>query len=96
MDQVTKTDIAKALAKHENIKGGAKGAKVVIEAVAAQIVAEVAKGNKVSIADFAIFTPADQAARTGTIPGTKKTYTTDAKTIVKIKPSKTFKDAVAG
>jgi DNA-binding protein HU-beta len=55
---------------------------------------EVIAGNKVDIAGFGSFQPADRAARTARNPQTGEAIQVAAKKAVKFKASKTFKDAL--
>lgn len=55
---------------------------------------EVIAGNKVDIAGFGSFQPADRAARTARNPKTGEAVQVAAKKAVKFKVSKTFKDAL--
>ena len=70
-------------------------AEQALKAVAETIVNVVASGKEVNIPKFGKFVPALQKGKTGTIPGTDKTYTTQDRMVPKFKASSVFKDAVA-
>jgi DNA-binding protein HU-beta len=67
-----------------------KALKAVFDAIKDEVVA----GNKVDIAGFGSFQPADRAARTARNPQTGEVIQVAAKKAVKFKVSKTFKDAL--
>jgi DNA-binding protein HU-beta len=67
-----------------------KALKAVFDAIKDEVVA----GNKVDIAGFGSFQPADRAARTARNPQTGEAIQVAAKKAVKFKASKTFKDAL--
>ena len=67
-----------------------KALKAVFDAIKDEVVA----GNKVDIAGFGSFQPADRAARTARNPQTGEVIQVAAKKAVKFKASKTFKDAL--
>lgn len=67
-----------------------KALKAVFDAIKDEAVA----GNKVDIAGFGSFQPADRAARTARNPQTGEAIQVAAKKAVKFKASKTFKDAL--
>jgi DNA-binding protein HU-beta len=67
-----------------------KAVKAVFDAIKDEVVA----GNKVDIAGFGSFQPADRAARTARNPQTGEAIQVAAKKAVKFKASKTFKDAL--
>jgi DNA-binding protein HU-beta len=67
-----------------------KALKAVFDAIKDEVIA----GNKVDIAGFGSFQPADRAARTARNPQTGEVIQVAAKKAVKFKVSKTFKDAL--
>jgi len=54
------------------------------------------KKESVSLVGFGTFSTAEVPEKSGTVPGTNKTYTKPAHTAPKFKFGKTLKDAVAG
>jgi len=57
---------------------------------------ELAAGNDVVVSGFGSFKSVIRAGRTGTVPGTTKTYSTDDKRVCKFSPAKHLSDTVAG
>jgi len=73
-------------------KAEAEGAiKAFTEAVTEALVAK----EDVSLVGFGGFNAALQKGKSGTVPGTTKTYTTQDKMVPKFKPGKSLKDRVA-
>jgi len=60
------------------------------------ITKQVASGNEVVISGLGKFYPQKQAGKTGKVPGTDKTYTTQDKMVPKFKAAQAFKSAVEG
>lgn len=60
------------------------------------ITKEVSAGNEVVISGLGKFSAKLVKGKTGTVPGTDKTYTTQDKMAPKFSAAKAFKDAVAG
>ena len=67
----------------------------VVENVFKVIKQTVASGETVDIFGFGKFVPTLQKGKTGKVPGTDKTYTTQSRNVPKFKSAKAFKDAVA-
>jgi len=65
-----------------------------IEAFTGAVTAALAKQDKVSLVGFGTFGTRLQKGRSGTIPGTKETYTTVDKIVPTFKAGKQFKEAV--
>ncbi len=65
--------------------------KAFTEAVTEALVAK----DDVSLVGFGGFSAALQKGKSGTVPGTTKTYTTQDKMVPKFKPGKSLKDRVA-
>ncbi|MGZ5208075.1 MAG: HU family DNA-binding protein [Sulfuricurvum sp.] len=65
--------------------------KAFTEAVTAALVAR----KEVSLVGFGNFAATLQKGKSGTVPGTTKTYTTEDKMVPKFKPGKSLKDSVA-
>ena len=98
MPKYTKDDLAENLAGHSDIKGtSVVAASRIIEHIFKDIKKQVADGNEVQLHEFINLKPAVQAAKTGTIPGSKppKQYSSPEKKTVNVKPTKGFRDRVA-
>lgn len=72
-----------------------KAAEEMVKDAFAYVKSEVAVGNEVNIDKFGKFVPEDKPARTGRNPKTGESLTIEAKTVVKFKPAKNFKDEVS-
>lgn len=88
-------DFTNAVKKQGEYKNDAE-AKNAIQAVVNSIVDALSKKEDVSLANLGIFTTAIQKGRTGTVPGTDRTYTTEDKYVPKFKAGKNLKASVAG
>ena len=69
-------------------------AEQIVDSVFDSIVAEVKRGETVSIAGFGIFEAKKRAARMGRNPKTGESIQIKASTSPKFRPAKAFKDAV--
>jgi len=67
-----------------------------ITALFNSIASSLEVGDTVSIAGFGKFEPKLQKGKSGTVPGTTKTYVTQDKMVPKFSAAKAFKDAIAG
>jgi DNA-binding protein HU-beta len=65
--------------------------KAFTEAVTAALVAK----EEVSLVGFGNFAASLQKGKSGKVPGTTKTYSTEDKMVPKFKPGKSLKDSVA-
>lgn len=65
--------------------------KAFTEAVTAALVAK----EEVSLVGFGNFASSLQKGKSGKVPGTSKTYSTEDKMVPKFKPGKSLKDSVA-
>ncbi len=90
---MNKTELIAAAAEKAGITK--KDAERAVNAALETIAAEMAAGNKVSIAGFGIFEAKERAARTGRNPRTKQTIQIPASRIPAFKASKTLKDQLA-
>ncbi len=70
-------------------------AEAAIKAVTEAVTAALIKKEDVSLVGFGSFTAALQKGKSGKIPGTDKTYTTQDKMVPKFKAGKGLKDRVA-
>ena len=70
-----------------------KLSKQYVDATLEAIISQLSLSNNVDLADFGSFKIKEVAAKTGTVPGTTKTYTSPARKAVKFVPSKRLKDA---
>jgi len=92
---MTKKELIERISESNDIVEGTKaGASRVLALIIDTITEEVSKGNSVDISGLGKFYPHNQAEKTGTIPGTDKTYISPAKVVPKFKAAKAFKDAV--
>lgn len=66
-----------------------------LDAFQSEVIAAVAKGEKVQIPGFLSFESSERAARTGRNPSTGAEIQIAAATVPKVKVGKAFKDAVA-
>jgi DNA-binding protein HU-beta len=66
-----------------------------IEAFTEAITSALAKGEDVSLVGFGSFVAALQKGKSGKIPGTDKTYTTQDKMVPRFKAGKILRDRVA-
>jgi nucleoid DNA-binding protein len=89
---VTKSDLVEAAAKAGNVSKAAAGEAV--NAVFHAIVANVAKGKRVTVVGFGTFLPRKRKARAGRSPQNGKEIKIDAKTIPAFAAGQGFKEAV--
>src|SRR5882672_2065509 len=89
---VTKSDLVEAAAKAGNVSKAAAGEAV--NAVFHAIVANVAKGKRVTVVGFGTFLPRKRKARAGRSPLNGKEIRIDAKTIPAFAAGQGFKEAV--
>jgi nucleoid DNA-binding protein len=89
---VTKSDLVQAAAKASNLSRAAAGEAV--NAVFDAIVANVAKGKRVTVVGFGTFLPRKRKARTGRSPVNGKEIKITAKTIPAFAAGQGFREAV--
>jgi len=89
---VTKSDLVEVAAKASNVTKTAAGEAV--NAVFDAIVANVAKGKRVTVVGFGTFLPRKRKARAGRSPVNGKEIRIDAKTIPAFAAGQGFKQAV--
>ena len=89
---VTKTDLVQVAAKAGNVSKAAAGEAV--NAVFEAIVANVAKGKRVTVVGFGTFLPRRRKARTGRSPMNGKEIKIQAKTIPAFAAGQGFREAV--
>jgi len=79
-------------------KTGKKNVEVteIIDTALDIITNTVSKKEDVSFTGFGTFSANLQKGKSGKVPGTDKTYTTQDKMVPKFKAGKSFKDTVAG
>jgi DNA-binding protein HU-beta len=92
---MTKADFIDLVQKNGEYKSKAAAEQAVKAFTSAITDALVAK-ESVSLVGFGTFSTLEVAEKTGTVPGTTKSYTKPAHTAPKFKIGKTLKDAVAG
>lgn len=89
---VTKSELVEVAAKASNVSKAAAGEAV--NAVFDAIVANVAKGKRVTVVGFGTFLPRKRKARAGRSPVNGKEIRIDAKTIPAFAAGQGFKQAV--
>jgi len=92
---MNKKELSTALAAKSADVASAAEATRTIDALLDIITAELTAKGEVDFYGFAKFSTAEQAAKEGVVPGTTKKYKTPAKTVPKLKFSKTLKDKIA-
>lgn len=65
-----------------------------LDALTKSVTEIVAEGDAVQLVGFGRFYPALQKGRTGTVPGTTRTYSTPDKKVPKFEAGKVFKQAL--
>ncbi|WP_457750315.1 HU family DNA-binding protein [Sulfurimonas sp.] len=70
-------------------------AELAVEAFTEAVTIALAKKEDVSLIGFGNFTAVLQRGKSGTVPGTNKTYTTQDKMAPKFRAGKTLKDRVS-
>ena len=89
---VTKSDLVEVAAKAGNVSKAA--AHEAVNALFDAIVANVAKGRRVTVVGFGTFLPRKRKARAGRSPVNGKEIRIDAKTIPAFAAGQGFKEAV--
>jgi len=89
---ITKADLVRAAARAGNLSASVAGEAV--NAIFEAIVANVAKGNRVTVVGFGTFLPRERKARAGRSPLNGKEIKICAKTIPAFAAGQGFKDAV--
>jgi DNA-binding protein HU-beta len=69
-------------------------AEIAIKAFTEAVTEALVKKEEVSLVGFGSFTATLQKGKSGKVPGTDKTYSTDDKMVPKFKPGKSLKDSV--
>jgi DNA-binding protein HU-beta len=90
---MNKSELVNAVAQRSEQSASAVGE--MLNALEAVVTETVAKGDKVQLPGFLTFDRADRAARTGRNPATGAEMQIPAARVPRVKPGKTFKDAVA-
>lgn len=70
-------------------------AETAIKAFTEAVTEALVSKEEVSLVGFGSFAASLQKGKSGTVPGTDKTYTTSDKMVPKFKPGKSLKDSVA-
>ena len=89
---MTKKELQSRISKETNIRKAI--VSDIVDDVFAIITEELAKGEKVSIQDFGIFTAVDTKARTAHNPRSGEEVKVPAHKKVKFKPAKVLKESV--
>lgn len=90
---MNKSELVEALAIKSNLPVFTAGRA--LDILVNEIVTEVTKGRKVTIAGFGTFKPAERAARDGLNPKTGEKIRIPASTVPRFSPGAVFKDLVA-
>jgi len=90
---MTKAEFVELVQKNGNFESKA-AAERAVKAFTASVTEVLAKKDEITLVGFGTFSTAQVAAKTGTVPGTTKTYSKPAHTAPKFKFGKTVKDAV--
>ena len=90
---MNKSELVEALAIKSNLPVFTAGRA--LDILVNEIVTEVTKGRKVTIAGFGTFKPAERAARDGLNPKTGEKIRIPASTVPRFSPGVVFKDLVA-
>jgi DNA-binding protein HU-beta len=91
---MNKTELVNAIAQKTGQTATSVGET--LSALESVITEAVASGDKVQLPGFLTFDRAERAARTGRNPATGAEINIPAATVPRVKPGKTFKDAVGG
>ncbi len=90
---MNKSELVNAIAQRTEQSATSVGE--MLGALEAVVTEAVAKGDKVQLPGFLTFDRAERAARTGRNPATGAEMQIPAARVPRVKPGKTFKDAVA-
>lgn len=90
---MTKAEFVELMQKNGNFESKA-AAERAIKAFTDSITSVLTKKDSLTLVGFGTFSTAKVAAKSGTVPGTTKTYNKPAHTAPKFKFGKTVKDAV--
>ena len=91
---MTKAEFVKLVQENGNFPTKA-AAENAIKAFTESVTTALKNKESISLVGFGTFSTTEVAEKTGTIPGTDRTYTKEAHTAPKFKYGKTVKDAVA-
>lgn len=69
---------------------------LIIDNLTDTIITEVKNGNEVTLYGFGAFKSSLQKGKSGKVPGSDKTYTTQDKMVPRFKAARAFKDALTG
>jgi DNA-binding protein HU-beta len=92
MAAMNKRELARAVAVQSDVE--LKTVVSVLDGFTDVVTAVVSKGEPVAITGFAKFVKVDRPARMGRNPATGETIKIKAKTVVRLRAAKAFKDAV--
>ena len=91
---MNRKDLVKALVSEGHFKLQ-KDADACVQDITTIIKGELQAGNEVELFGFGKFFTAVQKGKSGNIPGSTKTYTTQDKVVPRFKAAKAFKESVA-
>jgi len=92
--RMNKADFVELVQQNGDYKTKAE-AETAIKAFTGGITEALVNGEDVTLVGFGSFVTTLQKGKSGTVPGTDKTYTTEDKMVAKFKAGKSLKDAVA-
>lgn len=91
-----KADLVEDLVLHTDVKDNTKAAASrLVEFIFDKIKTKAVEGYDINLSGFVNMKLDIQKGKSGKIPGTDRTYTTEDKKVVRIKATKPFKDLVA-
>ncbi len=91
---MNKAQFVELVQKHGNYKTKVE-AETAIKAFTEAVTEALVAKDEISLVGFGSFSAALQKGKSGTVPGTSKTYTTKDKMVPKFKAGKGLKDRVA-
>lgn len=91
MNKAEFVDLVKEIGEFESKKDAEKA----VVAFTTAVEKVLTKKQSVILVGFGTFEPVIQKGKTGTVPGSTKTYKTTDKYVPKFKPGKTLKESVA-
>ena len=94
MSTITKKELVDRIAENGSIKRTA--AKAVVQCFLDEIIAELAKGNRLEFRDFGVFEVREQAARVAQNPKTLEPVEVPAKRRVKFKMGRIMRERMNG
>ena len=94
MSTITKRELVDRIAQSTQVKTVA--VKVIVQNLHDEIIAELAKGNRLEFRGFGVFEPREHAPRMAQNPKTLERIHVPAKRVVKFKPGRLMKQKLNG